>query len=457
LLNSVEIVGLRGFATVARLELPAPNGEPGSGLTTIVGANNAGKSTVIETLRAFSLDQAISFTRGKRNSEAGDRVRLRIETTTGTTSSMESIAGSSETDRASNGGVEIFVVPSRRTFNPYFGKSDVDRLNYKRQQGFPTNRSSSIDQFNGRLFRANSHRPQFDAVMKKIVDPVPDWTIDQEDSGNYYIKVRAGAASHSSEGMGEGLVSLLFLVDALYDSQPGSVIVIDEPELSLHPALQRRLAKLLVDYSADRQIVVATHSPYFVSLPSLGSGGALVRVYRDTRGSQIAQLRSGTKAELQRLLGDANNPHTLGLDAREIFFLEDGVVLLEGQEDVVFLERALDSLPAELQGTRYGWGVGGAEKMRLVATMLWDLGYQKVFGLLDANKANLATELGAEFPRYHFGSIPANDIRTKPAIAERPAKPGLLSEDNRTVRPEFVEPFRAVVQTANEYMARPAQ
>lgn len=69
--------------------------------------------------------------------------------------------------------------------------------------------------------------------------------------------------------MGEGIVSIFAIVDSLYDSKPGDVIVIDEPELSLHPALQKRVNNLLCRFASDRQIVVSTHSPYFIDLKAL--------------------------------------------------------------------------------------------------------------------------------------------------------------------------------------------
>ena len=40
-----------------------------------------------------------------------------------------------------------------------------------------------------------------------------------------------------------------------------AVLLLDEPEVSLHPELLKLLAALLQDASARSQIVVATHSP----------------------------------------------------------------------------------------------------------------------------------------------------------------------------------------------------
>jgi predicted ATPase len=63
-----------------------------------------------------------------------------------------------------------------------------------------------------------------------------------------YLKIKlAGNYSHSSEGLGDGVISLMFIADALHDSPEGSMLVIDEPELSLHPSLLRRLSRVLAE------------------------------------------------------------------------------------------------------------------------------------------------------------------------------------------------------------------
>lgn len=50
-----------------------------------------------------------------------------------------------------------------------------------------------------------------------------------------------------------------------FDAQPGDVLMIDEPELNLHPANQRLMARLLARLvNADLRVVVSTHSDYLV-------------------------------------------------------------------------------------------------------------------------------------------------------------------------------------------------
>ena len=81
-LKNIEICGLKGFREKQVLDLAEPTGEPGSGLTVLVGPNNGGKSTVIDALSYFNKPKdAPSFAVGKRNQGAGSRVSLKVTTT----------------------------------------------------------------------------------------------------------------------------------------------------------------------------------------------------------------------------------------------------------------------------------------------------------------------------------------------------------------------------------------
>jgi len=59
---------------------------------------------------------------------------------------------------------------------------------------------------------------------------------------------------------------LVLLHELLFEVSPGSLILIDEPELSLHVTWQQDMLEDLLDVAklSDLDIVIATHSPYIV-------------------------------------------------------------------------------------------------------------------------------------------------------------------------------------------------
>jgi len=73
------------------------------------------------------------------------------------------------------------------------------------------------------------------------------------------------------------------------------LVCIDEPELGLHPRVLPLLAGLLRLASARSQILVATHSPYFLSQFSLDE----IAVMRKDDGGAVF-LRPGTSEALRR-------------------------------------------------------------------------------------------------------------------------------------------------------------
>lgn len=61
----------------------------------------------------------------------------------------------------------------------------------------------------------------------------------------------------------EMIVSLLFLETLASLSKERITVLIDEPELHLHPSLQEKLSGYLIEFSKENQVFVSTHSPYF--------------------------------------------------------------------------------------------------------------------------------------------------------------------------------------------------
>lgn len=453
-LTTLEILGYRGFAESQKLSLAVPDKNPGSGLTILVGANNSGKSTVVEALRDCAGGGTPSFTEGKRNQASGGRVRITLTNNDeGRSTTIETVAtGGSETLRAGAPLPEsILAIPSRRQFGTFFSKSNWSRGTYVQNLQEQKTRGASLDAFAFRLFEIQKSRDAFNAVLGQVLDPVPEWAIEQSDSGQHYLKFHSTTGPHNSEGMGEGLVSLFVIIDALYDSAPGQVVVVDEPELSLHPSLQRRLSRLLAQYAADRQIVVSTHSPYFVDLHSLVNGARIARVHLEPKGSRISQLSEDTGKKLTCLMADTRNPHVLGLDAREVFFLGDRVVLVEGQDDVIHYGRVMEQTGVQLPGDFFGWGVGGADKMPLIARVLMECGFRRVVGLVDSDRAALAESLGKEFPDYRFEAIPAKDVRTKDAVAQVAMVKGLLDETG-TLRAEYAGDISKILTRLRDHL-----
>lgn len=293
---------------------------------------------------------------------------------------------------------------------------------------------------------------KFDKVLKQIITEPFDWNIDQNDEGGYFVKLifNNGSTVHTREGMGDGYWSILTIVDAIYDSEENDIIAIDEPELSLHPTLQKRVIELLERYSKDRQIIITTHSSYFISLSSLINGGNLIRTFKDNDGNiDVAYLTDENKKFIKSIISDYNNPHILGLEAKELFFVEDNIIVTEGQEDVVIIPKICEDLAIELKATLFGWGAGGASKIEKVLKILKNLNYKKVTAIFDGDKMKEYKLCLKKYPDYNVLILPKDDIRDKKAI-KKSAKIG-ITKQNGKIKKDNKNDFIKLLNTINEY------
>jgi len=469
--EDLSVTGYRGFGEQRTLHLARSNGSPGSGLTVLVGANNSGKSTFIEAIHYAARarqQRDLSFPQPRRH-HAADRVSIELTREDGRRLLIESVRpggnqaiGKWLPEDARPDRFDIHVTPSRRNFNPYFGNSGSEDRDWGlHEQEF--SRTNLRDTFVGRLRKLDrdpAARSVFDALLAEIVDRPLEWTIDEMAANQQFIRLIEKDSWHTSEGLGDGLVSLLFIVDALYDSQPGSLLAIDEPELSLHPQLIRRLGRVLSRFAADRQIVIATHSPLLLDWNDIANGATVARVYKIEDRSEIAQASEGILRKVAGLDQSRNlsNPHTVGTVAREAFFLEDGIILMEGQDDVIHLPRVLADLDLDPVDNIYGWGSGGASNTPALAQLFCELGFSKIAVILDddgrTETAKAFKELEAMGPEVLVRRIPAPDIRYKEARPASSEVIGLLEDDRTHVRPELRDRAHVVLSEVLTHVAR---
>lgn len=466
--TSLSVVGYRGFASQARLHLAVPNGTTGSGLTLVVGANNSGKSTVWESFDAVARKNRndISFAEERRNARSDTGVRLELAREDGTTYIVESRgAGTSET-RARwepatppRNQLEIVAVPSRRQFEAYFGRHSNAQPDWMIRGGDFV-RGQSLNQFAGRLFDVHNNddkKTRFDDLLARVVGHHVAWKIDlrsSESGSSYYLKVSTeDGEGHSSEGLGEGIVSLLFIVDALYAANHQTLIVIDEPELSLHPYLVRRLGRVLAEFAKNRQIVLFTHSPFLIDWTDIQNGASIARVHKVGAGSQISQASRPVLDELLKARGSFRLPHTLGINATEVLFLDDGVIVTEGQDDAALLPYAFELCGLDVPATIFGWGAGGESNIGRILALLRDLGYSRVAAVVDNNVSTTLNRLRQDFPEYTVEQIPAADIRDKQAVKAREATYGLFDSSGKNIHPQHLAATRSVLTTIAESLS----
>jgi len=129
--------------------------------------------------------------------------------------------------------------------------------------------------------------------------------------------------------MGSGFRRIFTILLYIYHPQY-SLVLIDEPEIHLHPAMIKKLLWAMQNSEAG-QIFFTTHSPLFITPMTLAQ---LVRVIKDEKGSKAFSLGKGN-VDHQRLIQELN------ADNLEMFFT-DKVVLVEGVSDRILIRALID-------------------------------------------------------------------------------------------------------------------
>lgn len=149
---------------------------------------------------------------------------------------------------------------------------------------------------------------------------------------------------------------------------PGSVILLDEPGLSLHGKAQSDLVKYIVDrLLPEHQVIYTTHSPFMV--PSNRFEDVCVVEDVIESGNRRRNIH-GTKVSNDVLTVDKDTVFPLqaylGYEITQSLFIGENVLLVEGPSDILYLQAASNALKTQCRkGLDSRWTIcpsGGIDK-----------------------------------------------------------------------------------------------
>lgn len=81
-----------------------------------------------------------------------------------------------------------------------------------------------------------------------------------------HLTVKNNLESYSEALAGSGETTICSLVHKIYHAKNKSLILLDEPEVSLHPGAQKRLIEFLLTLAIEKQhqIIISSHSPFII-------------------------------------------------------------------------------------------------------------------------------------------------------------------------------------------------
>jgi len=119
------------------------------------------------------------------------------------------------------------------------------------------------------LFLRELNRPHYDEILHacRLVAPfLDDFLLEPQQLGPKTKVALSWKAKGSDYPMqpyhlSDGTIRFICLATALLQPNPPSTIIIDEPELGLHPEAIRILGELIEDAAKRTQLIIATQSP----------------------------------------------------------------------------------------------------------------------------------------------------------------------------------------------------
>ncbi|PSR18277.1 hypothetical protein C8255_08330 [filamentous cyanobacterium CCP3] len=396
LLRSVSIANIRSIDETIEFTWP---------VTVIGGSNGSGKTTVLQICST-----AYSQEKGGRYYKLGDWIRNALLGET------PAVQGNADVSFSFWDGTSSFHVPYQpartrwgypRRGNPQRHTEFIGIANFAPR----IEKKDRVHVFRAKLEIQASEEMDFDSIkriskilgvgysavkIQKVGVPKGKWS-------DSFPQIQRGCNIYSEPHMGAGEQKVIRLVQYLEKLPKKSLILLEEPEITLHPDAQSGLAWYLMNLSRRQghQIIVATHSPnLFETLPAQSR----VLLIRDSNKVEVLHNASYLRVA-RELSGSIKTNH-------DIVFVEDPAA-------EIFLQEILRRCARKLFETSCIVPIGNTDDVYRMVSSFRKKGVRAV-GVRDA-------DTGGDKAQYLF-SLPGNAFPEKL----------LLSSDNLVRAEKFV-------------------
>lgn len=168
-----------------------------------------------------------------------------------------------------------------------------------------------------------------------------DYIFDFQADGNHFrinVSDKLRPEHIELEGRSRGLqwffsFFLVFLVETK-EEHNNTILLLDEPGLSLHPIAQFDLAKFFRKLSEDNQLLYTSHSPFLVDMDNLANVKA-VYVDSETGRTKVSSNLRYNETDAEKSIYPVHA--ALGLTVSETLLLGCKPILVEGPSDQIYL------------------------------------------------------------------------------------------------------------------------
>ncbi len=176
----------------------------------------------------------------------------------------------------------------------------------------------------------HKYKKEFIAFCDTLIKYIPKIKITKEllDKKN----IKENNIIRPFERLGDGFRQVFVILMYLFNPQ-FTILLLEEPEVHLHPALIKKLVKIIENKNIYNQLFLTTHSPLFIHTTNLH------RLFR------VTKEKGSTKVHSPRLVGRRLNytrlTQELNAENTEMLFA-DKVLLVEGPSDHILMRSLID-------------------------------------------------------------------------------------------------------------------
>jgi len=238
-----------------------------SGLTVLVGENNSGKSALISSFLKLKNNELINDEDKFQGKDVSfifsDELNNKIEIKNYPDDARLKRSKLSDVDESSLSSDHFDVVKANRIWNANVGNPRLTDATYSYRNNFER---QAIDSELASVLSSLKDNPdklkEFNKILTEIIPGLGDWGTGRSRNTSYIkYKLNDGTQLSIDYALGDGILNLFRIVHSVIFDR---IICIDEPEAFLHPRAQLALSRIFNKVSKNKQIILATHSPYIL-------------------------------------------------------------------------------------------------------------------------------------------------------------------------------------------------
>jgi putative ATP-dependent endonuclease of OLD family len=217
----------------------------------------------------------------------------------------------------------------------------IERFKYLMDRAMNLLRTDEFDKLEASIKKNALEQLGLDAATDAIdLYFTPLSTMDFYKSLDIIIKDHGFSISATEVGEGFQNAIVLAVLRAFEEThRSGAILLIEEPEMFLHPQMQRSLYKTLRKIGKTNQVIYTTHSPHFVSVPEYKD---VLLVRRNEEGTYVVQSYLADDAKRREKFLKELDP-----ERSELFFAKR-LLLVEGDTEKLALPEYAKGLELDL-------------------------------------------------------------------------------------------------------------